>query len=78
MNAPDEYPEWSSLNYETHMAALKDLWREIHPQLKQDLEKAQWVDAKLQEMFSAFDAGQKELDRKAAWAIYNAEVTKLL
>jgi hypothetical protein len=77
MNAPDEYPVWSSLTYETHMADLKNLWNEIRPQLKRDLEKAQWVDVTLQEMFHAFDAGQKVLGRKAAWALYNAEVTKL-
>ncbi len=76
-NAPDEYAEWSSWTYETHMADLKELWAAIRPQLKRDLEQAEWVDGKLQEMFAAFDAGEKELGRKAAWALYNAEVTKL-
>ncbi len=76
-NAPDEYAEWSSWTYETHMADLKDLWATIHPQLKRDLEQAEWVDGKLQEMFTAFDAGEKEAGRKAAWELYNAKVTKL-
>lgn len=76
-NAPDEYAEWSSWTYETNMADIKELWATIRPQLKRDLEQAQWVDEKLQEMFTAFDAGEKEQGRKAAWALYNADVTKL-
>lgn len=79
-DAPDEYLlsqyGYEGL-YETHMADLKELWDAIRPQLKRDLEQAEWVDGKLQEMFAAFDAGQKEQGRKAAWAIYNAEVTEL-
>jgi len=35
------------------------------------------VDQTLREMFAAFDAGDKEAGRKAALALYNAEVTKL-
>jgi len=42
-----------------------------------DLEQAEFVDSKLQEMFTAFDVGEKEKGRKAAWALYNAGVTKL-
>lgn len=76
-NAPDEYPDWSSWTYETQMADLKELWSLIRPQLKRDLDQANWVDAQLQEMFTAFDAGEKERGRKAAWALYNAELTKL-
>jgi hypothetical protein len=59
------------------MADLKELWAAIRPQLKRDLEQAEWVDAKLQEMFAAFDAGEKDKGRKAAWALYNAGLTKL-
>ncbi len=33
-DAPDEYPQWSSWTYETHMADLRELWAEIYPQLK--------------------------------------------
>lgn len=76
-NAPDEYAEWSSWTYETHIADLKELWAIIRPQLKRDLDRADWVDAQLQQMFTAFDAGEKERGRKAAWALYNAELTKL-
>jgi len=42
-----------------------------------DLEQAAWVDQTLREMFTAFDAGNKETGRKATWALYNAKVTKL-
>lgn len=74
---PDNYSEWSSWTYETHMADLKELWAEIRPQLKRDLELAQFIDAKLGEMFAAFDAGEKDAGRKAAWEIYNLKVDKL-
>lgn len=76
-NAPDEYPEWSSWTYKTHMADLKELWAAIRPQLKRDVECAEFVDRKLQEMFAAFDAGERDKGRKAAWALYNAEISKL-
>ena len=75
-DAPDSYPDWSD-GYEAHMADIRGLWTEIRPQLKQDLQQAELIDAKLQEMFSAFDAGEKEKGRKAAWAIYNLDVKKL-
>lgn len=75
--APDDYlfPEFQ--NYESHKADLKELWEAIRPQLKHDLKQAEFIDGKLQEMFTAFDAGQKEKGRDAAWAIYNLKVEKL-
>jgi hypothetical protein len=79
-DAPDEYLlaqyGYEGL-YEAHMADLKELWAAIRPQLKRDLEQAEFIDGKLQEMITAFDAGEKDKGRKAAWAMYNAEVTKL-
>ena len=74
--APDGYME-GGITYERNMADLKDLWSQIRPKLKRDLEQAQWVDAKLQEMFAAFDAGEKEKGRDAAWALYGSDVKKL-
>lgn len=76
-NAPDEYSEWSSWTYETHMADLKDLWAKIRPRIKRDLELAEFVDTKLQEMFVAFDGREKDKGRQAALAIYNSDVGKL-
>ena len=79
-SAPDEYLlsqyGYEGL-YEAHMADLKALWADIRPQLKRDMEQAAFIDEKLHEMFTAFDAGEKDKGRKAAWALYNAEVTKL-
>lgn len=74
---PDNYAEWSSWTYETHMVDLKELWAEIRPQLKRDLEQAELIDSKLQEMFEAFDVGEKDKGRKAAMTIYNLKVEKL-
>ena len=74
---PDNYPEWSSWTYEPHMADIKELWTEIRPQLTRDVEQAAFIDAKLLEMFAAFDAGEKDKGRKAAIAIYNLRVGQL-
>ncbi len=73
---PDEYPEWSAVTYEAHMADLKELWWQIRPKLK-SLEHAELVDGKLTEMITAFDAGEKEKGRAAAWFLYNLDVNKL-
>jgi len=79
-DAPDEYllaQQGYENVYEIHKSDMKSLWAQIRPQLRRDVERAEWVDIKLQEMFSAFDAGDKETGRKAAWALYNADVSKL-
>jgi hypothetical protein len=75
--APDEYPDWGHWTYETHMTDIRELWAEIRPQLKRDLAQAALIDTKLQQMFAAFDAGQKDHGRKAAMAIYNLDTEKL-
>ncbi len=74
---PDDYPAWSSWTYETHMADLKELWAEIRAQLKQDINKVEFIDGKLQEAFIAFDAKDKDNGRRAILAIYNLDVKKL-
>ena len=74
---PDDYPEWSYLTYETHMADLRELWAEIRAQLKKDVDKVEFIDGKLQEAFAAFDAKEKNKGRKAILAIYNLDVKKL-
>ena len=75
--APDEYPEWRYITYEGHMADIKELWSEIRPKLKRDVEKADFIEGKLQEAFAAFDAGEKEVGRKALLAIYNLGIRTL-
>lgn len=74
---PNDYPEWSSWTYETHMADLKELWAEIREKLKRDQDKVSFIDQKLQEAFAAFDAGEKEKGVSAILAIYNLQVKKL-
>lgn len=71
---PNDYPQWSYWTYETHMAELKELWSEIRSKLKKDIDKIEFIDSKLQEAFTAFDAGEKEKGRSAIWAIYNLKV----
>lgn len=74
---PDDYPAWSYVTYESHMADIKALWAAIRPALKRDLTGAQQIDAKLAEMFSAFEAGDKARGREAALFIYNMSPTRL-
>jgi hypothetical protein len=75
--APDDYLKSSRWTYESHMADLKELWAEIRPQVTRDVDKVQLIDNKLQEMFAAFEAGEKDKRRDAAWSIYNLNVEKL-
>ncbi|WP_420998323.1 hypothetical protein ACKI2N_031940 [Cupriavidus sp. 30B13] len=75
--APDEYPLPEYVNYQSNMADLRELWSEIRPQLGRDLEQAEVIDKKLQEMFDAFEMGRKEDGRKAVLAIYNLKVERL-
>jgi hypothetical protein len=76
-DAPDDYPTWGYVTYESNMADLKELWAEIRPQLKKDVEQAEFIDGKLQEAFIAFEAKEKSKGRKAILAIYNLDVKKL-
>lgn len=71
------YPDWSYLTYENHMADLRELWSEIRPKLKRDLDGAEYVDCTLREMIAAFDAGEKERGHKLACDLYNFDVEKL-
>jgi hypothetical protein len=71
-DAPDKYPDWSYWTFETHMADIKDLWGKIRLQLLADEEMTKFIDEKLQYMFSAFECGDNDGGRTAAWAIYNA------
>ncbi|MBI2308394.1 MAG: hypothetical protein HYU78_13910 [Rhodocyclales bacterium] len=59
------------------MADLKELWVEIREKLKRDQDKVPFIDEKLQEAFTAFDAGEKEKGVDAILAIYNLQVKKL-
>lgn len=74
--APDDYPDWGSWTYETHMADLKQLWQEIRPKLTKDITQVKLIEEKLQEMFLQFESGEKEAGRKIAWSIYNMDVEK--
>jgi hypothetical protein len=76
-DAPDNYLPTGYVTYESNMADLKDLWSQIRPLLKRDVEQAEFIDAKLLEMRTAFDTGDKDKGRKAVWAIYNLGVEKL-
>lgn len=77
VDAPDNYPFPEYVNYESNMRDLKELWATIRPQLKRDLDQAAFIDGKLQELFEAFESGEKDKGRKAVMAIYNLKVERL-
>src|SRR5437763_2595824 len=70
-HAPDDYPSWGYVTYENNMANLKQLWSEIRPKLKSNVDKRDFIEEKLQEAFTAFDAGEKDKGLDAIMAIYN-------
>jgi hypothetical protein len=76
-SAPNDYPAWGYVTYESNMADLKELWAEIRPKLKKDLETAEFIDGKLEEAYTAFDANEKEKGQDAILAIYNLDVKRL-
>lgn len=75
-NSPDEYPEWSSWTFETHMADLRDLWASVEPRLK-NREVAQKVGADLISMIAAFESGDKAAGRSLAGKLYSEQIPKL-
>lgn len=75
--APDRYPVPEYINYESNMADLKLMWNEIRPLVERDLEKRDFIDAKLHEVFEAFESGANERGVDAVLAIYNSNVKGL-
>jgi len=75
-NSPDEYPDWSSWTFETHMADLRDLWKLAEPRLR-DREVAQQVGSDLMKMIAAFESGDKATGRNLAGKLYNRQISKL-
>lgn len=83
--APDNYNEWllkyfptQEAIHEERMKDLRALWTEIRPKIKKDLVKADYVGVKLQEMFDAFDKGDKVEGKKIAGELADLyDITKL-
>ena len=75
--APDRYacPEFQS--WEWNKADLQSLWAQIKPKLKRDLDSVKLIDAKLHQMFEAFEAAHNEQGRDIAWELYALDVDKL-
>ena len=73
--SPDAYP--SFLSYEGNKADIIELWNEIKPKLKRDLEQAEIIDRKLAEMFAVYESGDVQGGRNVPWALYNMNAKKL-
>jgi hypothetical protein len=75
-NSPDEYPDWSSWTFETHMRDLRDLWVLAEPRLR-NRDVAQQVGSDLMKMIAAFESGDKAAGRSLAGELYNRQISKL-
>lgn len=76
-HAPDAYPDWGFVTYDGNMADIRELWSEIQPKTKKDINKATFVDGKLQDAYRAFHVGDKETGQNALWEIYNSGIKNL-
>lgn len=77
-DAPDNYADWSDWTYQSHMEDIKELWSNIRPQLiDRNALLVLFIDEKLKIMLGAFESGETEVGRKAAWDIYNSDMRKL-
>lgn len=74
--APDEYDPELYVTYQGNMADLRELWARIRTRLKKDADKVEFIDEKLLQAFAAFEAGEKDIGRRAILAIYNLEVKR--
>ena len=74
---PDEYPEYLPLTYESHKIDIEELWEQVRPRLKRDLDKIDAIDRQLAAMFAAFEIGNKKLGRKIAWDLWNLPIRDL-
>lgn len=82
--APDGYSESQvelrgsmKGTYEDNKSTVLEDWAEIRPELKRDLDKVAFIDAKLTEGFDAFDRGDREVGKKAMFDIYNLQLRML-
>jgi hypothetical protein len=71
IRAPDNYPEWDKLGYNSHRADLLGLWSEIKPRLKRDLDKAAHIDEHVTQALGSFDRGEREPGQSLMFKIYN-------
>lgn len=76
-DAPDEYPDWLPKTWKIHKEDIEELWAQIRPKLRRDLEQANILDQKIAAMIVAFDNGEKIIGRKIAWDIYNSRIEGL-
>jgi hypothetical protein len=71
IRAPDNYPDWNTRGYAGHRAELLELWAEIKPRLKRDLDKAAYIDEHLTQALESLDSGEREPGQSLMFKIYN-------
>jgi hypothetical protein len=71
LRPPDNYPDWNTRGYAGHREDLLNLWAEIRPRLKRDLEEAAFIDEQLKLALESFDRGDREPGQSIMFKIYN-------
>lgn len=74
--APDKYPV-ESINYESNKEHIVKYWLEAKSKIKRDLIRAQEIDQRLQEMFTAFEAGEHRRGQDIALELWGSQIKKL-
>ncbi|MBT2326304.1 hypothetical protein J7E62_28670 [Variovorax paradoxus] len=72
-----EYPSWSRWEFKAHMAEIRLVWSLLRPQLSSEMGEVAIFETKLEEMLSAFEAGDQDGGRRAGWSLIRMDLTKI-
>lgn len=76
MFAPDRYP-MPSIHYEQNRTDMLRYWSEAKGQLKRDAALIPAIDAQIEEMFAAFDSGDRKKGADTAMALWNRNIKQM-
>lgn len=83
-NAPDQYPDYlveicggMAETYQMNRDRVFEAWAGARPGLKRDLDKASFIESRLESAFSAFDRGDRGLGQELIFEVYNLQLRKL-
>ena len=75
MFAPDRY--LVSMSDEKNKAEILQYWAEVKSQLQRDAALIPAIDAQIEEMFAAFDSGDRKKGADTAMALWNRNIKQM-
>ncbi|MBT2324776.1 hypothetical protein J7E62_20780 [Variovorax paradoxus] len=72
-----EYPAWSRWEFKAHLTEIRHVWSLLRPQLSSEISEVAIFETRLQEMLSAFEAGDQDGGRRAGWSLVRMDLTKI-